>query len=343
MQRKFVHLVQSLSAAALLIGVTVVGAQEPASSPIEIIDQNGKPVKSVDVQSGTATAQTGAKAQAKADFGAEAQAGGNGIVITDGQGPQSIIVNRGTKTVVIDGEKKTQSFGKAVIIGPDGKRQEIELGGPDGGGGVFELPGFNGTARANRVSNRFMIGVNCNGVGATLASQLRLEPGTGLVVQTLAKDSPAEKAGIEKHDILMFAEDKQLSSLKDLQEVVEVAGKENSKISFTLIRGGKEVGVTVTPVERPEGPAWGGPGIAPGLIRVFKDLDDFDLELKQALPGMMVPNFPANFPPGGVLPAPPALTVPKDFHKEMKAEMDEMRKQMEALSKQMENRLNNNK
>ena len=106
----------------------------------------------------------------------------------DVSGAQSIIVNQAVKSIMKDGEKQTETFGKAIIIGPDGVRQEVELGG--------NIEGQLGNAMPGRMrlkweqSNKFMIGVNCSPMTETLKSQLGLETGAGLVVEELVDGSP---------------------------------------------------------------------------------------------------------------------------------------------------------
>lgn len=99
---------------------------------------------------------------------------------------------------------------------------------------------------------QYTIGVKCKPVSELLATQLQLEPNKGLVVQTFDRNSPAAKADIKKLDILMFAEDRELSTISDLYEVVNKAGQENGEVPLTIIRGGKEIGIDVGVVARPE-------------------------------------------------------------------------------------------
>ena len=52
------------------------------------------------------------------------------------------------------------------------------------------------------------------------------------------------------HDILLFADEKQLTSRYDLKTVIQAAGEAEANVSLTLIRGGKETTVVVTPEQR---------------------------------------------------------------------------------------------
>lgn len=272
-------------------------------------------------QSSSKRSQTqsgGQTAQAKSGISVQNKDGRVTIIDSEGnkrelnlEGAQGIIINQGEKTVIENGQKKLQVFGKAIIVGPDGKRQEIEISDPMAMG-IFDLGGIKGNVLATYIDNKFVIGVNCDPVSDVLASQLSLETGTGLVVLSISKGSAAAKAGIQKHDILMFADDRQLSQVSDLTEVIQTAGKEKSKISFTIIRGGKEVGINVSPVER--------------SANQPKINGNFNLQMRQALPGII---FDPEFAPNN-----------KDLDTQMKEQMDEMLKRMDQMHRRMEQQFN---
>ena len=183
----------------------------------------------------------------------------------DVTGAQSLMINKSIESIVEDGQEKKRVRGKAIVIGPDGERQEFEIG--DGGLGEFKIPiqpfgdlknaipkwalrrelnmGWNG--------GKYMVGVNCKPVSEAMAAQLGLPENVGLVVsESLTADSPAAGAGIQKFDILLYADQAELASTKDLVEVVQNAGKDESSISFTILRKGKQMSVDVKPAERPE-------------------------------------------------------------------------------------------
>ncbi len=285
-------LVGNFGLAFLILAGPLFGQQN--QNEVEIINQDGENVK------------TRVIAVQNVDNGDEAgitvknEDGKITIIEADGtkreidvSGAQSIIVNQSVKSIMKDGEKETQTFGKAIIIGPDGERQEIELGGPIEGqwnldadqlGLRGRLPGMLRLQR-NDVS-KYMIGVNCTPVADAIRAQLKLESGVGLVVDHVGTDTPAAAAGLELHDILMFADDKQLTEISDLVAAVQNAGKENNKMSLTVIREGKEVGIDVSPVERPESEQMP----IPGYLKVFPQLkgDQFDLQMRQLGPGVII-------------------------------------------------------
>ncbi len=85
-------------------------------------------------------------------------------------------------------------------------------------------------------------------VNRTLRSHLKLNEGNGVVVNDVVKESPAAKAGVLKHDVLLQVGEKPLSKLSDLREAVNAsAGK---SLSIKLIRSGKQQILNVTPQKR---------------------------------------------------------------------------------------------
>ncbi len=345
---------------SVLIISTPTAAQENPSkveAPIEIIDRDGEAVDSAELGDGkeieSAQAAGPLARRGKAAWrmpgrigaGAMIRNGNGKITIIDGdgekreidvQGARSVSVSQSSRTVVVDGETKTEVVGKAVVVDADGERHEYKLApqgaqepGADGPSPAF--PRFRGTFRAERAANQFMIGVNCKRVSELLASQLGLEPNTGLVVQSVSNDSPAAKAGIQKHDILMFVEDRELSKISDLNEVVDKAGKEKAGVSLTIIRGGKEIGIDVGVVERPEqanNPIAGFPGM-PGM-------PGLDFELRQALPGMILDLPTAHEFDMPKIMIPEMRGINEQLHKQIQEQMKEMRQQMDQMQKQLE-------
>jgi hypothetical protein len=312
-------------------------------APIEIINQDGEKVAPAKIQIRQQQDQASAKATARAGVSFQNKDGKIIIVDADGtkreidvQGAQSIIVNQSVKSIMKDGEEKTEAFGKAIIIGPDGKRQEIELGAPGvnvPGMNLQELnlqglnfPGFDGVIKVDRLDNKFMIGVNCEPVSEALSTQLKLESGTGLVVNHIGPGTPAEASGIQLHDILMFADDRQLAKPSDLVEAVQIAGKEKTKMTLTVVRAGKEIGISVMPTERPANAAGIGPGFQQRFVLPNVNGRGFDMKFKQMGPGVIIGD-----------------DLQQELELNLADQMKEMRVQMEELKKQMKEQLESGK
>ena len=107
---------------------------------------------------------------------------------------------------------------------------------------------------ANRVVNDLpkepvtFLGVETMPASPTLASQLGLADGTGLVVTNVVPDSPATSV-LKEHDILVKIDDQLLIEVRQLAVLVR-NHKEGDEITVTYIRGGKQQTATVKLVKR---------------------------------------------------------------------------------------------
>ncbi len=91
------------------------------------------------------------------------------------------------------------------------------------------------------------IGVRCVPVNEALASHLGR---TGLMVANVMVGSPADQAGVEKHDVLISLDGKPVDNMNQLVESVVSAGAGKSS-SLVVLRGGREKSLTITPSSRP--------------------------------------------------------------------------------------------
>ena len=257
------------------------------------------------------------------------------------KGANSFTIENSAEVTEQDGEVKKKFSGKAIIVGPDGERQEIELtgpefnfefgepgkfklfrveGGPDGAGHMSFLPAQIGA------NGKYFVGVHCEPVDAALRSHLKIDEDTGLMIQEVTEDSPAAKAGLQANDILMYANDQKLSSIEQLIEVVEQSGKDDEAITFSIIRSGEERKIEVKPAERQEMPGAlefkAGEGMK-GLHEHLMQLDvDVNAELLHVMP---------KFGPGIIR----AEGLDKEHFDKMRAELDAARAEMEKAHVQM--------
>ena len=327
-----------LAAVAML--APVVGMAQESEDKILIVGQDGQEIQG-DAFIVEVDPQDAVRSTFKAKDGKLIVIGKDGkkreIDVSDAQ---SIVVSQGVKSLMNDdGEKSVTVQGKAIIVGPNGERQEFDLAGPmksfnlDGfmnmpkngklllgnkGANKFEFFGQNDGSspqilRLRRGSaSKHMIGVFCEEIGDDLRSHLDLEDGVGLIVVDASKDLPADKAGIKKHDILVYADQSELTSIDDLVKAVSKAADKDKAISFGVIRRGKEMSFDIKPVRRPE---------------VENDAV-FDFEMSQLGPGIFVEGE----------------AIGGDVEAEIKRMKEEMRKTMEEmkrLQKQMRKRFEN--
>ena len=145
----------------------------------------------------------------------------------------------GVEGVSVEGASITAT---SITIGVDGEVKEFELDKDDfqPGNVVWTIAGVN---------DKFMIGLKCEPADETLRSQWKLDE-VGLVVASVFDGTPAKKANVQVHDVLLIANDKKLGKVQDLVTAVQEAGKDDEKLSLTVLRAGERREIEVTPSER---------------------------------------------------------------------------------------------
>ena len=89
------------------------------------------------------------------------------------------------------------------------------------------------------------LGVHVTQVSPLVAAQLGLAAGMGLAVEHVVPKSPADKAGIRKHDVLKQFDDQLLVNSEQFQVLVK-SKKIDDSVQFTVIREGQEKKLTAT-------------------------------------------------------------------------------------------------
>jgi hypothetical protein len=97
----------------------------------------------------------------------------------------------------------------------------------------------------------YWLGIACSAMPPALRAQLDLPEKQGVLVEGVVPESPAAKAGIMPHDILLRAGDKALTEPSDLIEAI--AATKDGAMKIELLRSGKPTTVEATPAKRPEG------------------------------------------------------------------------------------------
>ena len=86
---------------------------------------------------------------------------------------------------------------------------------------------------------RGWLGIVMRAVGHDLADELQFETPRGVVVDTVIKDSPAEKAGIQPRDIILEFDGKTVRSTQHMMHTV-AGTKVGKRVKLTVLRGGSE-------------------------------------------------------------------------------------------------------
>jgi hypothetical protein len=116
-----------------------------------------------------------------------------------------------------------------------------------------------------------------------LRTQLQLADDVGVVVRAVSPKSPAEKAGLRQHDIIIGVGGEQVVSMETLQKAV--ADSNAKPLELKVIRLAKEEKIEVVPEKMPEEIAQAQQaGAAAGGVGGFNfNLNDMPLDLNNAL------------------------------------------------------------
>jgi len=152
----------------------------------------------------------------------------------------------GSGAIVRANDEKVDE-GKVVRIGQsDDDQTRPKLPAPDDGSGdhhgapQVEMP-------------KYWIGMLGGSIPTddALRAHIDLPENQGLRVESVVPDSPAAKAGLKRHDILMRANDQDLHEMRDLVDMVATEGAKKGKITLEVLRHNKRETVYLTPEERP--------------------------------------------------------------------------------------------
>lgn len=165
----------------------------------------------------------------------------------------SISVNSSSRSEDDGNDITTKVSGKIIMIGPDGEKKEYNLGDKLPEGVILHLQNELGhdvptfvLKAMNPVDQtpRFMIGVICEPASDVVRNHLNLG-NAGLVVTNVSEKLPAAEAGIQKGDILLSANDRELTSISDLVDAVTAS--QGQEMKFQTLKNGTASSVAVTP------------------------------------------------------------------------------------------------
>lgn len=128
-------------------------------------------------------------------------------------------------------------------------RREVSDGKVGGGTGTLMLNPQPQAAPAKNGPKEAHLGVVTGAVSPAMRAQLDLPEGVGLLVDFVALDSPAAKAGVKKFDVIRAFNDQVVVSGEQLIKLVKLSGA-GKKVSLTLVRGGQDKVVEAVLEER---------------------------------------------------------------------------------------------
>ncbi len=134
-----------------------------------------------------------------------------------------------------------------------------------GGPGMHMGMGMMGMM-GHKMEKATFLGVGVSPAGPVVQIQLGLPKGSGLVVDFVEKDSPAEKAGLKQFDIVAKLNDQILFNMAQLSALVRTF-KAGEAVTLTVIHEGKSTQVPATLAEK-EQPSMemGGMGMMHGMM-----------------------------------------------------------------------------
>ncbi|MCG3132314.1 MAG: hypothetical protein FLDDKLPJ_03151 [Phycisphaerae bacterium] len=126
------------------------------------------------------------------------------------------------------------------------------------GAGVHQprVTWVGGAAAAQGVPSGAWLGVQLGDVSDVITAQLGLESGQGVTILNVVKDSPAEKAGLERFDVISAVDGQPISGgVADFVEKVS-AMKAGDRLGLTAHRGGRTMTLTAELSERRSEYSW---------------------------------------------------------------------------------------
>jgi serine protease Do len=105
--------------------------------------------------------------------------------------------------------------------------------------------------KENGKVTRGYLGIYGQDLTPDMAELLQLKNSQGVIVASVEKGSPADKAGLENHDVLLEMNGKKIESYDTFRNDVAVM-KPGNNLRLTVLRNGKNVEINVTLGERPK-------------------------------------------------------------------------------------------
>ena len=161
----------------------------------------------------------------------------------------------------------------------------------------------------------YYLGISLGPAGDTLRSHLRLNEQQGLVVMTVAGDSSAGEAGLERHDVLVEIDGVEITGQQMLVDAIQEAGKNDREVELSYIRAGEHDKVSLKPMKRENFEAR---EAAPEHARSFK------------LGPEQIDRLPKEF----------RHFFHNEGNQDVQSQLDELRQQLEELKKLMEDSAN---
>jgi len=258
---------------------------------------------------------------------------------------ERVIVLQGDPAVTIDRSANTLNLAADVLITTDGGEehsQRILRIDAEPAGDVLAVRLADEAQTQELELGKYWIGVQINDVSPALRAQLNLDENRGVLVGEVLPDSPATKAGVKQYDILLAIGEHKIGTNEDVLKAVKAA--DGKDIRLTLLRGGSERSVSVTPAERPtkavvarapegakEFARWFQgvqPGAPPGFVQQWPNLQ-FDVVKPGQAFVLSNPQWPMARPPAQ-LPDSLSITITREGKQPAKIKVKQDEREIET-------------
>lgn len=91
--------------------------------------------------------------------------------------------------------------------------------------------------------SRPWLGIYMRDVDQKIANYLNLPIPEGVIIMDVVKDSPAEKAGIKKYDVIREISGIKIKTSKEVQEMIQKKKPNSDEVSLTIYRDGKLISI----------------------------------------------------------------------------------------------------
>ena len=161
----------------------------------------------------------------------------------------------------------------------------------------------------------YWLGIACGLPSTTLRSHLALQDRTGLVIHRVFPGSPADRSGLQKHDVIMKFGGIGVGTVQQLTQVIDQRKQKETPV--TVIRHGQEQTVLVVPAKRKVDAAGAGNDHR-DAGQVLRWLDEINQDAKRGFENSIQDNALRFlfFHPGTVLPAETdrlGIKIPRDL------------------------------
>lgn len=145
------------------------------------------------------------------------------------------------------------TFGQAqqALADEEAVEERIVEIAPDSGGVNIEEQAVEANEQEAPAAPAYWLGIEGGPLDSPiLRTHLQLADDVGVVVRQIVPGSPAEKAGLKQHDILIAVGGEQITDMGTLQKAV--ADSHSKPLDLKVLRLAKELTISITPEKRPK-------------------------------------------------------------------------------------------